>query len=49
MLAREIGDNKWLSNIQYENARMNELVQQLLILARTEKSVCPKKNLISAV
>lgn len=45
MLAREIGDNKWLSNIQYENARMNELVQQLLILARTEKISMPKEKL----
>lgn len=45
MLAREIGDNKWLSNIQYENARMDELVQQLLILARTEKISMPKEKL----
>ena len=45
MLAREIGDNKWLSNIQYENGRMNELVQQLLILARTEKISMPKEKL----
>lgn len=45
MLAREIGDNKWLSNIQYENGRMNELVQQLLILARTEKVSMPKEKL----
>lgn len=45
MLAREIGDNKWLSNIQYGNGRMNELVQQLLILARTEKVSMPKEKL----
>lgn len=45
MLAREIGDNKWLSNIQYKNGRMNELVQQLLILARTEKVSMPKEKL----
>lgn len=45
MLAREIGDNKWLSNIQYENGRMNELVQQLLILARTGKVSMPKEKL----
>ena len=45
MLAREIGDNKWLSNIQYENGRMNEHVQQLLILARTEKVSMPKEKL----
>lgn len=37
MLLREIGENKWLSNIQYENSRMAALVNQLLELARTEK------------
>lgn len=36
MLSREIGDNKWLQNIQYENERMGILVAQLLELARTE-------------
>ena len=36
MLAREIGENQWLSNIQYENERMGILVGQLLSLARTE-------------
>ncbi len=36
LLSREIGDNKWLSNIQYENERMGMLVRQLLELARTE-------------
>lgn len=36
MLRREIGDNQWLSNIQYENERMGLLVRQLLELARTE-------------
>ena len=36
MLQREIGENRWLSNIQYENARMGALVTQLLELARTE-------------
>ena len=37
LLAREIGDNQWLENIQYENDRMGALVTQLLELARTEK------------
>lgn len=37
LLAREIGENKWLSNIQYENERMGVLVGQLLKLARTEQ------------
>lgn len=36
LLSREIGDNRWLANIQYENERMGKLVGQLLELARTE-------------
>lgn len=36
LLSREIGDNKWLANIQYENERMGMLVGQLLELARFE-------------
>ena len=36
LLSREIGDNQWLQNIQYENERMGVLVGQLLDLARTE-------------
>ena len=36
LLARQIGENQWLSNIQYENERMGVLVTQLLELARTE-------------
>ena len=36
LLSREIGDNGWLQNIQYENERMGMLVTQLLDLARTE-------------
>lgn len=36
ILQREIGENGWLSNIQYENERMGKLVTQLLELARTE-------------
>lgn len=36
MLRREIGENQWLSNVQYENERMGLLVHQLLELARTE-------------
>lgn len=38
LLAREIGENKWLANIRYENERMGELVTQLLELARTESA-----------
>ena len=36
LLSREIGDNQWLANIQYENERMGILVTELLELARTE-------------
>ncbi len=36
LLSREVGDNQWLQNIQYENERMGMLVGQLLDLARTE-------------
>lgn len=36
LLSREIGENQWLTNIQYENERMGMLVGQLLDLARTE-------------
>lgn len=38
LLAREIGPNKWLDNIRFENARMEELTRQLLELARTEQT-----------
>lgn len=41
LLSREIGDNQWLQNIQYENERMGVLVGQLLDLARTE-NVAPQ-------
>lgn len=41
LLSREIGDNQWLNNIQYENERMGMLVMQLLQLARTE-SITPQ-------
>lgn len=46
MLRREIGDNQWLSNIQYENERMGLLVRQLLELARTE-NVTPHMEQLS--
>ncbi|MGM9600459.1 MAG: sensor histidine kinase [Faecousia sp.] len=45
LLTREIGDNQWLANIQYENQRMAILVGQLLELARTE-SVTPQMEQI---
>ena len=36
ILQREIGNNRWLDNILYENRRMKELVTGLLELSRTE-------------
>jgi signal transduction histidine kinase len=45
LLSREIGDNRWLQNIQYENQRMGLLVSQLLELARTEDTVCPTERI----
>ena len=38
MLRRELGENEWLSNIQYENERMGGLVRQLLELSRAENA-----------
>ena len=38
MLSREVGENEWLANIQYENERMGELVRQLLELSRAENA-----------
>ena len=45
LLSRQIGDNQWLQNIQYENERMGMLVGQLLDLARTE-NVTPQMERI---
>lgn len=45
MLSREIGENKWLQNIQYENERMGILVGQLLELARTESVKAQKEEI----
>ncbi len=36
LLARQTGDNEWLSNIRYENERMGNLVKELLELSRAE-------------
>ena len=51
ILEREFGGNQWLSNIQFENHRMKELVQQLLELARTENvtPIFEKMNLSRVV
>lgn len=45
LLSRQIGENQWLQNIQYENQRMGMLVGQLLELARTE-NVTPQMERI---
>lgn len=45
MLSREIGENEWLSNIQYENERMRELVKQLLDLSRAENMDIPMETI----
>lgn len=45
LLSREIGENQWLSNIQYENERMSALITQLLELARTEHVAPPMEEL----
>ncbi len=45
LLYREIGDNQWLTNIQYENERMGALVTQLLELAKTENVVLEKEKI----
>ena len=44
MLERELGENEWLSNIQYENDRMGELVKQLLDLSRAENTETPMEQ-----
>ena len=43
MLRREIGENKWLSNIEFENGRMKTLVTELLELARNENKTADRK------
>ncbi len=45
LLARELGDNQWLANIQYENERMSMLIGQLLDLAHTENVAPPTEHL----
>lgn len=45
ILSRELGENPWLANIQYENERIGKLVEQLLELARTENTVSQMQRL----
>ena len=44
LLGRQIGANEWLANIDYENERMSQLVQQLLFLSRAENGEMPKET-----
>ncbi len=45
LLKREIGQNEWLDNIDYENERMSDLVKQLLSLSKAENGEVPKETL----
>lgn len=45
LLKRQIGSNEWLANIDYENEKMSELVQQLLSLSRAENGDLPKDKI----
>ncbi len=45
LLKRQIGENEWLSNIDYENERMSELVKQLLFLSKAERGDAIKEPL----
>ena len=45
LLRREIGENEWLNNIDYENERMSDLVKQLLALSKAENDELPKETL----
>lgn len=45
LLSRELGENQWLINIQYENERMSSLVSQLLDLARYENVAPVMENI----
>lgn len=42
LLAREIGENQWLTNIQYENGKMALLIKQLMELVKTENVTAEK-------
>lgn len=45
ILSREIGNNKWLANILYENERMGVCVTQLLELSRVENALPVKEKI----
>jgi len=43
LLQREIGPNRWLENIAYENTRMHDLITELLELSRNENKTADRK------
>lgn len=45
LLGREIGENRWLENIRYENGRMTEIVRSLLDLLRAESTTVQLKEM----
>ena len=45
LLRRQIGENEWLANIDYENERMKDLVKQLLFLSKAERGDIQKDTL----
>lgn len=45
LLKREIGDNEWLSNIDYENEKMSGIVKQLLALSKAENADIQKETI----
>lgn len=45
LLKRDVGENEWLNNIDYENERMSDLVKQLLVLSKIENKDLPKETL----
>ena len=45
LLRRQIGENEWLDNIDYENEKMSALVKQLLDLSHAERGDLPMQTL----
>lgn len=44
LLRRQIGECEWLSNIDYENEKMSDLVKQLLALSKAENGDIPTET-----
>lgn len=45
LLSRDVGENRWLANIRYENGRMEELVRKFLDLAQLDSVQLPMEPL----